>query len=75
MLRFFQFGSLLFGGSFADFEKLKYERKYNDALTDDHIWGGYEEEHAKYVNGYTADRVKQIDGSFFDNHLISRWTS
>jgi len=45
-----------------------------DALTEEHVWGGYEEEHAKYVKG-SPHRVKHIDGDFFDNHLVSRWTS
>ena len=75
MLRLVLLGSFLIRESFAEFEMLKYDRSFNDALTDEHIWGGYEEEHTKYVKGYSSDRVKQIDGSFFDNQLFSRWTS
>ena len=49
-----------------------------DALTEDDIWGAHHEEHLKYGlpdGSGSPKHVTLIDGDFFDNHIVSRWTS
>ena len=58
-----------------DFVALDYDRAFMDALTEDSVWQRNEETHLKQGARGSPAHVKHIDGEFFDNFIVSRWTS
>ena len=48
------------------FEGLKYDRTFNDNLTDEYVWSNNDKVHDKYGPEGSSRHVKHIDGEFYD---------
>ena len=53
-------------GEKPKFEGLKYDRTFNDNLTDKYVWTKNDQVHEKYGSEGSTRHVKHIDGEFFD---------
>ena len=57
------------------FEGIKYDRQFNDDLTDEYVWSKNKWVHDKQGPEGSTRHVRHIDGDFFDEFIVHRWTS